>query len=133
MAFAPDEMLKDETGILSKLPMDQIWSVAKLLLIAVVGLIAIKMIRPKPEPVLVADGGMLNAQGGGGPGQPPRLDANGDPIALPDDSEETSLEDEISLAQVDGTMKAGALKRVGDVVSVSPTEAAAVIRQWMNA
>jgi flagellar M-ring protein FliF len=43
------------------------------------------------------------------------------------------LDQEIALAQVDGRIKASALKRIGDAISASPPEAAAVIRQWMNA
>ena len=42
------------------------------------------------------------------------------------------LDQEIALAEVDGRIKASALKRIGDSVSASPGEATAVIRQWMD-
>jgi flagellar M-ring protein FliF len=137
MAFAADDSLKDEEAtFLSKLPMDQIWTFAKLLLIAVVGLVAMRMLRPKPAPVI--DGGMLNAGTGtiegGMPGGAPQLDSEPGSIAqLIAGLDAAALEEEITLAQVDGTVKVGVLKRVGEMVNQSPNEAVAVIRQWMNA
>ena len=43
------------------------------------------------------------------------------------------LDQEIALAQIDGSIKLSALKRIGDTISAAPPEAASVIRQWMNA
>ena len=40
---------------------------------------------------------------------------------------------DVSVAHVDGDVKVASLQRVGDAVGASPPEAAAVIRQWMNA
>lgn len=46
-------------------------------------------------------------------------------IALP-------IEAEIDVAQIEGRLKATALKKVGDVVSKHPNESVAIIRQWMH-
>ncbi len=43
----------------------------------------------------------------------------------------TNLETEIDIAQIEGKVKAAAMRKVGDVVDRHPAEAAAVIRQWM--
>lgn len=69
------------------------------------------------------------------------------PLALPpgEDSEQVRLEDQtvpndlalldqdIALAQVDGSIRLSALKRIGDTIAASPGESVTVIRQWMNA
>lgn len=129
MPFAqPDELDGADEGLLSNLPVDQLFGIAKLLLIAAVGLIILRMLRPKAA----ADTGDLAS--------------SGDPIMLTpqprgdgtQDGETTpalggpQLEEEIALAQVEGSLKASALRRVGDAVNSSPNEAAAVIRQWLN-
>jgi flagellar M-ring protein FliF len=44
----------------------------------------------------------------------------------------TNLEAEINIAQIQGRVKAAAMRRVGDVVERHPGEAAAVIRKWMQ-
>ncbi len=136
MAFAADDSLKDtDSGFLSRLPVDQLWMLGKLLLIAGVGLVALRMIRPQAssdagtaaERLLTAQTAELAAlsdQSDATSGAPPRplLEANG-----------PALDEEIALAQVDGQVKSGALRRVGDAITSAPPEAAAVIRQWMNA
>jgi flagellar M-ring protein FliF len=43
-----------------------------------------------------------------------------------------NLETEIDIAQIEGKVKAAAMRKVGDVVDRHPAEAAAVIRQWMQ-
>ena len=42
-----------------------------------------------------------------------------------------AIEQEIDIAQVEGRLKSSALRKVGDVVSSRPTEATAIVRQWM--
>lgn len=42
------------------------------------------------------------------------------------------LNQEIALAEVDGRIKASAIKRIGETVQSSPGEATAVIRQWLG-
>ena len=137
MAFASDDTLKDDApGLLARLPMDMIATFLKLLAIAAVGLIALRMIRSRPDGEFggemllrphVADTPALGGQAGGG-GEPAGPAARESvPEALP------QLDQEIALAQVDGSVKLSALRRVGDAISTSPNEAVAVIRQWMNA
>jgi flagellar M-ring protein FliF len=135
MAFAADPTLTDaEPSFFSKLPLDPIMSVVKLLVIAAVGLVALRMIRPRAIEGTLGPNGeiVLNGQNGA-PGTPGALNADGTPAALPSPADGPELEDEIALAQVDGTVKLSALKRVGDAIASAPPEAAAVIRGWMNA
>ena len=139
IAFAADPALADATpGLLSKLPMGQVIGLLKLVLIAIVGIVVLRMLRgkpPPPEPVIVA-------------GEPLQIGASPEMLALADQAargdpdairqieamkEDPQLDHEIALAQVDGRIKLSALRRIGDAVSASPPEAAAVIRQWMNA
>lgn len=42
------------------------------------------------------------------------------------------LESEIDIAQIEGKVKTAAIKKVGEVIDRHPTEATAVVRQWMN-
>jgi len=42
------------------------------------------------------------------------------------------LDQDIALAQVDGSIRLSALKRVGEAIERSPAEAVSVVRQWMN-
>jgi flagellar M-ring protein FliF len=141
MAFAPADTLSDKPGgLLAYVSVDQLLSVAKLLVIALVGLIALRMLKPKilpgdktdapidltpatPEALALA---ALAATGDSEAAQQlaAMQEARGD-VAL--------LDQEIALAQVDGRIKLSALKRIGDAVSASPAESASVIRQWMNA
>jgi len=147
VAFAADDSLKDaEGGLLSSLPADQIASFLKLLAIAAVGLVAIRMIRPQPAVVAAGvDGGETlltphapdRAALPGGDGEPAgdaaADGASAEPGLPAPKSRLLALEEEIALAQVDGRVKVHALERVGTAVTTSPHEAAAVIRQWMNA
>ncbi len=45
----------------------------------------------------------------------------------------TNLEAEIDIAQIQGRIKAAAMRKVGEVVERHPEEAAAVVRKWMHA
>lgn len=138
MAFAADDTLKDEPpSLLSKLPVDVLINFAKLLAIAAVGLIALKMIRPKPEEAVAGMAGgetLLNAQGQSvGPDGQPLLAADGQPLAIGATGSTGAGDDrEISLAQVDGNVKANILNTVGGTIAANPNESVAVIREWMN-
>ena len=129
MPFAqPDELDGMEDGLLSNLPIDQIFGIAKLLLIAAVGLFILRMLRPK----IAAGSGDLAASGEPimlTPQQRSDGTTDGEGMAALGGPQ---LDEEIALAQVEGSLKASALKRVGDAVSSSPNESAAVIRQWLN-
>lgn len=146
MAFAgADAGNAESEGLFSKLPMDKVWGLLQIVVIGIIGLIALKMLKPKILPQAevpaiegaLADGGPLSAQ------SPEMLAlaeraADGDAEAMQQlealgNSEQPLLDQEIALAQVDGRIKLSALKRIGDAVTASPPEAASVIRQWMNA
>lgn len=145
MRFAADDSLAEkDAGFLSQLPMDRIWGLLQILVIGVVGLIALRMIKPRilPQPPVAA----LEAPEGVTPltAQSPEMLALAERAADGDDEamqqlealgngEQALLDQEIALAQVDGRIKLSALKRIGDVIHASPPEAASVIRQWINA
>ncbi len=133
MKFSAADLGETEGGFFSELPTESLFSVLKLMIIAGVALLALKMLKPRAglEPAL-AGAPLLEApvQGASSlastqPGEAPLQLESGDERALP-------LDEEIALAEVDGRIKASALKRVGETVSASPAEATSVIRQWMN-
>jgi len=144
MRFANDDSLADkESGFFSSLPMDRIWGLLQIIVIGVVGLLALRMLKPKlmsqaSIPALEAPEGetALSAQ------SPEMLAlaeraADGDDDAMRqletmNNGDQPLLDQEIALAQVDGRIKLSALKRIGDAIHASPPEAASVIRQWMN-
>lgn len=140
MKFTAGDALADTGGgFLSLLPMDKLFSLIQLLVIAGVGILALRMIRPKRA----TDGAPGTIDGGNITADPVRLAlaeraADGDATAMQQlaalDSAhgDPNLDQEIALNQVDGRVKSSALKRLGDTISVSPPEAASVIRQWMN-
>ena len=142
MAFAADASLTDQgDSVFSYVTSDQAIGLLKLLLIGGVGLIALRMLKPKPLPSDALGGGQVAVSA-----QSPEMlalaaqAADGDPDAMRQlealnqaNSDTQLLDQEIALAQVDGRIKASALKRIGDAVHANPPEAAAVIRQWMNA
>ncbi|MFV0623207.1 flagellar basal-body MS-ring/collar protein FliF [Sphingomonas sp. ac-8] len=142
MAFAADDSLKDaDSGFFSTITSGQIIGLLQLLAIGIFGLIALRMLKPKLAPAVPAPAEeiLLNSQ------DPEMLAlaeqaADGDVEALQrleamqqGHADVQLLDQEIALAQVDGRIKASALKRIGDAITASPPEAAAVIRQWMNA
>lgn len=141
MSFAGDDSLRDkDEGLFSWVSSEQVIGLVKLLVIAAVGLIVLRMLKPKLVPPIEAAADMLLSQ------QNPQMRAlaeqaaDGDPAALQRleamhgaGGDQPLLDQEIALAQVDGRIKASALKRIGDSIAASPPEAAAVIRQWMNA
>ena len=144
MAFNTADPLADkQSGFFSLLSIDRIWSLIELIVIGVIGLFALRMIKPK-----FGWGGVAQLEQADAPaqlpsGQSPEMlalaerAADGDPDAMHQleslNPEQQLLDQEIALAQVDGRIKLSALKRIGDAISASPPEAASVIRQWMNA
>lgn len=142
MAFAPiDDLADKESGLLSLLSMDRVFGLIQLLVIAAVGLIALRMLKPKRTIVEELEGEPIDAVEGPDPEMLALAEraANGDAEAMaqiegmdPAD-QQPLLDQEIALAQVDGRIKLSALKRIGETIKGSPPEAASVIRQWMNA
>lgn len=121
-----------EDGLFSDLPMDQIFSVLKLLIIAAVGLLVVRMLLPRNR--RASDESALPALLAPAAGQLAIAGEEEGAEALPASEGQPSLLDqEVALAQVDGRVKLSAIKRIGDAVSASPAEATSVIRQWMAA
>lgn len=134
---AGDALAENKSGLLSLLPMDKVFSLLELVVIAVVGIIVLRMLRPKPaaEPAMMANQAPQLGN------DPERLAlaaraADGDAEAMQQiaalGGEQHLLDQEIALAQVDGRIKLSALKRIGSTIAESPPESASVIRQWMN-
>lgn len=140
MPFSAVPVEEGKESIFSKLPMDKIWTFLQLALIAGVGLLALRMLKPRAEALPIEpEMTALEAQQ---QAEEIRLlterAADGDPEAIEQlehmaPSETALLDQEIALAQVDGRIKLSALKRIGSAIAASPPEAASVIRQWMNA
>jgi len=137
MAFAGDPALADtDEGWLAMLPAGGIADFVKLLLIAAVGLVALRMLKSKPG---AGDAGDLAKADILLRGQTPQPAALTGPDGTPIDAEGpggepvAALDQEIALDQVDGRVKLSILQRVGDTISTSTPESASVIRQWMNA
>ncbi|WP_242139756.1 flagellar basal-body MS-ring/collar protein FliF [Sphingomonas sp. TREG-RG-20F-R18-01] len=144
MAFAADQAAADaKSAWWAVLTSDQLVGLVKLLVIAGVGLIALRMIRARREPLPAPE--VEDSQAALADQQAEMLAiaeqaAGGDPDALrrlealqAAQSDQPLLDHEITVAQVDGRVKASVLKKIGDSVASSPPEAAAVLRQWMNA
>lgn len=114
-----------------------IFDVVKLLILGLFGLLALRMLRRR-----MGDGPVFAERrllpGGAGVSELDLLAADGDEQAIKqienmrNGGNSVDIEQEIVRAQVDGRMKVVALERVGEVISTSPAEATAVIRQWMQ-
>ena len=138
---AAEDPAEVSKGLPFGLTWDSLCGVLKFLILGVVGLIALKMLRPKMdrrEPETVA-GGQLTAESSELQALSARA-AEGDEQAIQqleqirqDGSDLSLLDQEIALAQVDGRIKLSVLKRIGDSINGNPAESAAVVRQWMNA
>ncbi|HYZ49211.1 MAG TPA: flagellar M-ring protein FliF C-terminal domain-containing protein, partial [Sphingomonas sp.] len=139
MPFAAADAGAADQNIFSNLPLDQIFGVLKLLIIAGVALLAVRMLRPKYDRRRSEEASVPAQDALAAPAQ--------EPLALPTGStgideaallaaaegQVNLLDQEVALAQVDGRVKLSAIKRIGEAVSASPAEAASVIRQWMAA
>lgn len=141
MAFvAPEEPGLADGALPFGITTDNLFSLLKVLVLAGVVLIGIRMLRPRLMPTAANDAEPVLLTGQ----QPEMLDlatraADGDEEAmrlleeLRQGEEVPMLDQEIALAQVDGRIKLSALRRIGDAIAANPAESASVIRQWMNA
>ncbi len=143
IAFNTGDALADkQSGIFSLLSMDRIWGLIQIVVVGVIGLIALRMLKPRfglglaPGPDEETAPALIDGQSSEMLALAERA-ADGDPDAMHQleamNPEQQLLDQEIALAQVDGRIKLSALKRIGDAIAASPPEAASVIRQWMNA
>ena len=129
----------EEKGLPFGMTWDGLFGFLKYLVLAIVGLLALRMLRPRGSGAVEQATGLLPADAQELQALSARA-AEGDPEAMQqleqirqDGSDLSLLDQEIALAQVDGRIKLSVLKRIGDAVTGSPAESAAVVRQWMNA
>jgi flagellar M-ring protein FliF len=141
MAFAATEDPGAEAGFFGGLTMDHVFDLLKILVIAGVGLMAMRMLRDRDRRRATDMAEVPEAQPALPPAQDPEMlalasrAADGDEDAMRQieaRNDAVSIDQEIALAQVDGRIKMSALKRIGDAVKGSPGESASVVRQWMN-
>lgn len=134
MRFSAVEVEGAEESWLDSVPTDQIFSVLKILIIAAVGLLALRMIRPRfDRRSSDREATPLEAQTGEQVTLAPGNEAEGTQLALEAaENRGNLLDQEIALAEVDGRIKLSAIKRIGDTVAASPAEATSVVRQWLS-
>ncbi|WP_324751352.1 flagellar basal-body MS-ring/collar protein FliF [Sphingomonas sp. LY54] len=141
MTFATPEDPGADAGFLGGLTMDHVFDLLKILVIAGVGLMALRMLRDRERRRATDMAEVPEAQPALPPAQDPEMlalasrAADGDEDAmrqLEARNDAVSIDQEIALAQVDGRIKMSALKRIGEAVKGSPGESASVVRQWMN-
>lgn len=141
LKFTAADLANAEESWSDNLPLEQIFSVLKLLIIAAVGLFALRLLKPGFDRRLATAGAggaspnVLIPEGGAG-GDPTMIPSN-DPDALrlalaTAEQRGQLLDQEIALAEVDGRIKLSAIKRIGDTIAANPAEATAVIRQWLS-
>ncbi|MBZ6379211.1 flagellar M-ring protein FliF [Pacificimonas aurantium] len=127
-----------EPGMFSFVTTDMIVDLLKLVLIGAAGLIALRMMKPREA--LAAAGAEVAALPGSDPidlvNENGAQGAEGSAAAL-EGPEETAaaqnqLSKEISRRQLAGSVAEDAVMKVGDAISESPSEAAVVIRNWLN-
>lgn len=135
--FSAVDAAAAEESFLSNLPVDQIFSVLKLLIIAAVALFVVRMLRSRYD----------RRATDGEDGWPALAAAGQEPLALAasegDEQSENALpapetpaslfDQDVAFAQIDGRVKLAAIERIGDAVAANPAEATSVIRQWMAA
>jgi flagellar M-ring protein FliF len=131
MKFSAVDLAEQNESFLDNLPTEQIFSVLKLIILCVVALLVLRTLKPLFEQRLA---GTAATPALAAAGAPAALLEGAAPTALTADpaADRLMLDQEIALAEIDGKLKASALKRVGDTVTASPHEATAVIRQWMT-
>lgn len=128
MKFTAADIEGEGEGFLANLPTDPILSIVKMLIIAGVALLALKMLKPARR---ASDAAIPLLAG-------PALDntalaaAPVELVPAGDSERMAAIDQEIALAEVDGRIKLSAIKRVGDTVAASPAEATSVIRTWMS-
>jgi flagellar M-ring protein FliF len=136
MAFAAPADVGEEAGFFSSFPVDRIFDLIKILIIAAVGLFALRMLRERRGADASAAGGVPALATG--PDGLPALQSGAaavgvaQPAQIEGGTDLALIDQEIALAQVDGRVKLSALKRIGEAVAERPAESTSVIRQWMN-
>ncbi|MBW4330468.1 flagellar M-ring protein FliF [Stakelama sp. CBK3Z-3] len=139
---APDDLADSKDAWWDLLNSDQVTGLVKLLIVAAVGLIALRMIKPRfgaqDEAKPQENTALLSEEEQAEMLKLADQAAEGDPEALEQlearqSADVPMLDHDVALAQIDGRVKASAIKRIGDLVSNNPPEATAVLRQWMNA
>ncbi|MFL9841538.1 flagellar basal-body MS-ring/collar protein FliF [Sphingomonas sp. ST-64] len=145
MAFAaPADLADTQPAWWALLTSDQVVGLLKLVLVAIVGLVVLRMLRTRANKDAIAAGAdeatMLPSDRNAEMLAIAQQAADGDPEALKQleaiqgtQPEVPLLDHEITLSNVDGQVKASHLRKVGDLVAGNAPEATAVIRQWMNA
>jgi flagellar M-ring protein FliF len=134
MRFSAADLAESESSWLPDVSSDQVFSLIKILIIAAVALIALRM-------MVSGTGGFASTLQGavpmltGSEGEQPLLAGSpGSPQLALEQAEQRAamLDQEISLAEVDGRVKLSVIKRIGETVASSPGEATSVVRQWMS-
>ncbi|GGZ00475.1 flagellar basal-body MS-ring/collar protein FliF [Novosphingobium colocasiae] len=132
MPFAAEDVDGINGGLPFGLTVDRILDVLKILLVGGIVLFAIRMLRRQGGPAL------LPSPDHGGDGEDrrqPRGDvsmAHLEPMDQGGGMGVPLLDQEVSLAHVDGRVKLSAIKRIGETIATNPADSASVIRQWMN-
>ena len=136
MKFSAADLADADAGFLSALPTEQLFSFAKLLVIAAIALLAFKMLKPRGGFVPAVAEGPAMIAGERAPAELSGPPGDGrDPFSTARNQAEqrgAMLDQEIALAEVDGRVKLSAIKRIGETVNANPAEATSVIRQWMS-
>lgn len=129
MQFAkPADVPPVSTGLPLGISMDQIVNVLKLVIIAIVGLVAIRMLRGRGAPV---EGDMELAAAGGAPGA--SLDSMMADAGLSGMiSDQARNEAVAAAAEAAAAKKQELLGQLGGRVAADPAGAATVFRQWLN-
>lgn len=146
MPFVPvdDPFLDDETGGPFGIGKGELLRLAE---IAVLGIVAILVLLLVVRPVLgrILDSGVREDEGSdllagpnglqlAGPGNMASVPGLPGPAGLPTEGGPTAEEEIdalIDVNQVDGRVRASALRKVGDIIEKHPEEAANIIRNWM--
>jgi flagellar M-ring protein FliF len=105
-----------------------------MLLRPLVGRLGVALAAPPGLAFAGAGGGTITLEGadntaiaGGSGGPALAADGMAGPVALPGTTEDTL----ISVAQVEGQMRASALKALAEMVDSNPDQAVAVVRRWL--
>ncbi|RVT90665.1 flagellar M-ring protein FliF [Rhodovarius crocodyli] len=153
MRFAEPQIAEPARGPLGlDLPQATIARLIETAVISVVGLLAILLIgRPvarrlaislAPAAALAGPGGVAAAIGPDGQPVPAAIGADGKPVAslpgaaLPGathpDGTPLSEDDMVSVANIEGRMRASSIARLSELVRQQPDEALAVLRRWLT-
>lgn len=118
---------------------NDIMRAVELGIIAIVAILMILFIvRPLLKPPATGRGlPALTSAGGAGvtrlvtaDGQPLQVGVDGQPLALPNPSNE--LEQRIDIARIEGQVKASSVKRVAEFVENHPEESVSLLRTWLH-